>query len=134
MTSAAKKPTAWEAAIVAVDDETFEVDWSRTIFMSNAKSEDERKRCCEALAKVEWLASHIKQLDRRLRQNKRDDEYVRTEGMHWEINDVKARLRKKRIRPRGGVHEAAIEEVASSLSMKPGTLKKRLQRHKPRQK
>jgi hypothetical protein len=50
------------------------------------------------------------------------------------IEEEKARMKKDGERPRGGRHEAALEEVARTQGITVGALKKRLQRHRPRPK
>jgi hypothetical protein len=50
------------------------------------------------------------------------------------IDEEKARMKKDGERPRGGRHEAALEEVARTQGITVGALKKRLQRHRPRPK
>ena len=50
------------------------------------------------------------------------------------IEEWKQAMRAQRLRPRGGRHEAAVEEIARRLGMTVDALKKRLQRYKRRQK
>ena len=50
------------------------------------------------------------------------------------IEERKQAMRAQRQRPRGGRHEAAIEEIAHRQGMTVAALKKRLQRYKRRQK
>jgi hypothetical protein len=49
-----------------------------------------------------------------------------------EIDDVKARMRKEGQRPRGGIHDAAMEEVAKRRGQKGPALEKQLKRFRRR--
>jgi hypothetical protein len=99
-----------------------------------------RRSFYEALLKIEWLPPTIrravlKELGQSLQKQKRSIEYARTVTLNSLIKKCKARMRANGERPRGGIHDAAVEHVATSQGMSPEALKKRITRlKKPRTK
>jgi ribosome-associated translation inhibitor RaiA len=99
----------------------------------------ERTTFYQSLLEISWLPPALRRavmakLGLSLRKQKRDIEYARTVTMRHMIEERKQAMRAQRLRPRGGIHEAAVEEIAAALGMTVPTLKKRLQRLKQRQK
>jgi hypothetical protein len=103
------------------------------------KDEDEQKRgLYEALLHIGWLPSRfrgaiLRELGSSLRQQQQG--YAKGYALirRHLIKEAKARLRKQGERRRGGIHDAAVDEVAKRFGVKPGTLKKQLQRQKNKQ-
>jgi hypothetical protein len=63
------------------------------------------------------------------RERKREIERSHARGLWFWVESRKAAMRKDKERPRGGIHEAAIAEVASANGLTVAALKKRFQRH-----
>jgi hypothetical protein len=87
-----------------------------------------------ALLKIEWLPSTIRQavmkeLGQSLQEQKRSIEYARTVTLKALVKECKARMRANGERPRGGTHDSAVEQIASSQGMSPEALKQRITRH-----
>jgi hypothetical protein len=99
--------------------------------------EDGRRSFYEALLKIQWLPSEIqsavmKLLGQTLRQHKRFLEDGRTVAVEFLLQKRKARMRAHGERPQGGIHDAAVAQVASSQGMSPEALRQRITRRKKR--
>ena len=95
----------------------------------------ERRTFYRSLLKISWLPPALRravmaELGLSLRRQKRDFEEARTLALRHMIEERKQAMRAQRQRPRGGIHEAAVEEIAHRLGMAVVALKKRLQRYK----
>jgi hypothetical protein len=122
-------------ALVALDVTTFKL---RRVVMVSGASEDERKAFYEALLKESWLSPEVryavlKALGRSLRRQKVDFNYGAAVALRHLIAEEKARMKKAGQRPRGGVHEAAVDRVARRQGVSTDALKKHLQRHRRKQ-
>jgi hypothetical protein len=105
----------------------------KTHFAQFIDDESLRRSFYQALLEIEWLPSTIQsavmsELGLSLRKRKSDVEKARTITLKILVNDCKARMRRNRERPRGGIHDAAVAEVAASQNMTPDALKKRITR------
>jgi hypothetical protein len=94
-----------------------------------------RRSFYEALLKVEWLPSTIRraamsELGLSLQKQKRQVENARTQTLKFLVDECKARMRRNGERPRGGIHDAAVAEVAARQGMKAEALKQRITRLK----
>jgi hypothetical protein len=105
----------------------------KTHFAQYIDDESLRRSFYQALLAIEWLPSTIQsavmsELGLSLRKRKSEVEKARTITLKFLVNDCKARMRRNRERPRGGIHDAAVAEVAASQNMTPDALKKRVTR------
>ena len=110
----------------------------RAVEMSDANAA-ERETFYRSLLKLSWLPPELRrvimlELGLSLRKQRRDVEEAVTITLLHIIEERKRAMRAQRLRPRGGLHEAAIEEIAHRQRMTVAALKKRLQRYKRRQK
>jgi hypothetical protein len=127
----------WVVALVPYDDEA-KIHWNGArVMQQRDASERERKRLHEALLAIPWLAPKVRravmaELGLSLRKQKRDIEHGGTVALRWLIDERKKVLRKRGQRPRGGVHEKAVEEIAREQGMTVAALRKRLQRDRQR--
>ena len=97
--------------------------------------DDGRRSFYEALLKIQWLPSAIqgavrKVLGQSLQKHKRSIEDARTVALEFLVKAWKAQMRAKR--PQGGIHDAAVDQVATSQGMSPEALKQRITRRKGR--
>ena len=63
-----------------------------------------------------------------LQKQKRQVENARTQTLKFLVDECKARMRRNGERPRGGIHDAAVAEVAARQGMKAEALKQRITR------
>ena len=99
--------------------------------------EDGRRSFYEALLKIQWLPSAIQRpvmqlLGQSLRKHKRSFEDGRTVALEFLVKERKAQMRANGERPQGGIHDAAVAQVATSRGMSPEALKQRITRRKKR--
>jgi hypothetical protein len=105
----------------------------QTHFAQYLDNESLRHSFYRALLAIEWLPSTIQsavmsELGLSLRKRKSEVEKGRTITLKVLVNDCKARMRRNSERPRGGIHDAAVAEIAASQNMTPEALKKRITR------
>jgi len=96
-------------------------------------NESLRRLFYQALLAVEWLPSPIQsaimsELGLSLQNRKIAVEKARTTTLKFLVDEVKGRMRRDGMRPRGGIHEAAVAEVAARQNMTADALKKRITR------
>jgi hypothetical protein len=96
-----------------------------------------RRSFYEALLKIEWLPPTIRravmqELGQSLQKHNRSVEYARTVTLEFLVKECKAKMRANGERPRGGIHNAAVERVATSQGMSPEALKQRITRVRKR--
>jgi hypothetical protein len=96
-----------------------------------------RRSFYEALLKIQWLPSTIqravmKALGQSLQKHKRSIEDARTVTLEFLVKECKAQMRTNGERPQGGIHDAAVAQVAISQGMSPEALKQRITRRKKR--
>ena len=99
--------------------------------------EDGRRSFYEALLKIQWLPSAIqgaimKVLGQSLQKHKRSIEDGRTVALEFLVKECKTQMRANGERPQGGIHDAAVVQVATSQGMSPEALKQRITRRKKR--
>ena len=99
--------------------------------------DDGRRSFYEALLKIQWLPSAIqgavmKVLGQSLQKHKRSSEDARTVALEFLVKECKAQMRANGKRPQGGIHDAAVAQVATSQGMSPEALKQRITRRKKR--
>jgi hypothetical protein len=107
------------------------VKWGRPVLIEDVRDEAGWKRFYEALLKPPRLAPKVRNaVMRELGRSPRNESAELTWGLtqlhRAMVNERKALMRKNGLRPRGGVHEAAIEEIASEQGLSVGALKWRL--------
>ena len=95
--------------------------------------DDLRRSFYQALLEIKWLPSKIQsavmsELGLSLQKRKRHVENARTQTLKFLVDECKARMRGNGERPRGGIHDAAVAEVAARQGMKPEALKQRITR------
>jgi hypothetical protein len=95
--------------------------------------ESVRRSFYKALLKIEWLPSKIRsevmsELGLLLQKRKSDIEKARTLTLKVLVDECKARMRENREQPRGGIHAAAVAEIAARQNMKAEALKQRITR------
>jgi hypothetical protein len=105
----------------------------RPVLMRHVDDAVEQKRFYEALLKLPWLAPSIrrlvlKELSRSQRAENVEYERGRTLAMRAMINERKVVMKKKGEQPRGGIHDAAVAEVAKELGLTVSALKGRLRK------
>jgi hypothetical protein len=103
----------------------------RPVLMRYVDDAVEQKCFYEALLELPWLAPSIrrlilKELGRSQRAENVEYERARTLVMRAMINERKAVMKKKGERPRGGIHEAALAEIANEQGLSVAALKWRL--------
>ena len=112
-----------------------EMDYGRrkTDLVRLIDDDDGRRSFYEALLKIQWLPSAIraavmKVLDQSLQKHKRSIEDARTVTLEFLVKECKAQMRANGERPQGGIHDAAVAQVATSQGMSPEALKQRITR------
>ena len=105
-----------------------EVERGQPILVEN---ETERRDLYWALLKIKWLAPKVRnaimrELGRSQRLENMHYEHSRTLAIRARINERKNLIKKKNERPRGGVYEAALAEVAKEQGVTVAALKGRL--------
>ena len=96
-----------------------------------------RRPFYEALLKIKWFPSTIRravmrELGQSLQKHKRSIEDARTVTLEFLVKQCKAQMQANGERPQGGIHEAAVAQVATRQGMSPEALKQRITRHKKR--
>lgn len=102
-------------------------------FAQYIDDESLRRLFYQALLAIEWLPSPIQsavmsELGLSLQKRKNAVEEARTTTLKFLVNEVKGRMRRDSKRPRGGIHDAAVAEVAARQNTTPDALKKRITR------
>jgi hypothetical protein len=107
------------------------------IFMARINpNKDERKLFYTALLQIDWLpdtlrSAILRELGSSLRQHKREFKRSEIVELRHLVDAAKARMRKNGERPKGGIDDAALDEVAEQQGLSSGAaLKKQLQRYK----
>ena len=95
--------------------------------------DDLRRSFYQALLEIKWLPSKIQsavmsELGLSLQKQKSRVENARTQTLKFLVGQCKARMRGNGERPRGGIQDAAVAEVAARQGMKPEALKQRITR------
>jgi hypothetical protein len=106
-------------------------------FVQFIDDNDGRRSFYEALLKIKWFPSTIRravmrELGQSLQKHKRSIEDARTVTLEFLVKQCKAQMRANGERPQGGIHEAAVAQVATSQGMSPEALKQRITRRKKR--
>ena len=104
----------------------------RPVLMGGA-DEAEQSRLYGGLLKLDWLAPEIRRavlkvLGRSQRVENVSYERAWTLAASHMVEEAVAQKRSSGERPRGGIRQAAVAEVASRLGMDPDTLKQRFKR------
>jgi len=99
----------------------------------NEADEAKRKRFLEVLLEVRWLPPKVRraimrELGRSQRAENTAVERGRTLALCAIINQRKILMKKKNERPRGGIHDAAVAEVAKEHGLTVAALKGRLRK------
>jgi hypothetical protein len=116
---------------------TVQIHGRRAVSMSNDVTAAERKTFYQSLLKISWLPPALrrvimKEMGLSLHKQKREFEDGWTMGVRHMIEKRKTALRAQGLRPRGGIHELAVAEMAREFGMTVDAVKKRLQRYKQR--
>lgn len=114
-------------------DPVTELKSEAPIWLDDDLNKNEQTAVYEGLLRGPWLAPKVRaavmvELSRSVRAEKEQRERGRTIGLQLLIDATKRRMRENGERPDGGVHDAAVEEVAKQQGMEVEALKKRLQR------
>jgi hypothetical protein len=133
---AALLPICFEDRRVGSDVETTPVS-GRPILAEDAANQAERRRFLEALLNISWLPPKVRNaIKRELGRSPLEEDAGITMALTLThralINERKARMRRNGDRPHGGIHEAAIEEIAREQGMSVAALKWRLRQYKER--
>jgi hypothetical protein len=129
-----EQPFNWMVALVPLSgDSVLRPRWREAILIANDATADEQRRLYETLREMKWLPPKARSafqqaLGSTLRKQKFDDEARRIMFLLHRVNKVKERIKKDGQRPKGGIHEAAHEEVAAGEGITVAALKKQLQR------
>jgi hypothetical protein len=125
----------WTVALVpllAGKSKSFQI-----IVMDRIKpNERERKHFFTALLQIDWLpdtlrGAVLKELGSSLRKHRHEFKRSETMRLRALVKEVKARMRKNGERPKGGIDDAALDEVAEREGLPSGVaLEKQLQRYK----
>jgi hypothetical protein len=123
-------PTASNQANRSMDDGRRKTHFVQYI---DDDEDDLRRSFYRALLEIKWLPSKIQsavmaELGLSLQKQKSDVENARTQVLKFLVGECKARMRANGERPRGGIHDAAVAEVAARQGMKPEALKQRITR------
>jgi hypothetical protein len=116
------------------DPSNRKINSRRRAVISNDCNKDARKRFYKSLAELKWLAPPIHYaILKELGTTRRTQQIARAEAkaatLHDVIQRVKKRMRKNGERPREGIHEAAVIEIAEQAGMTVVALKMHLARH-----
>jgi hypothetical protein len=127
----------WTVMLVplSIVDGRDEIHWRRAVSMSRDVTAAERRTFYQSLLRISWLPPA---LDRAVmvelgfspRKVKREFEEGWTRFMYLMIEKRKTALRAQGLRPRGGIHELVVAEMAREFGMTVDGVKKRLQRYK----
>lgn len=143
----AEKPTGWALMLVpfsfidGCDDitgeprMTVETHMRQAVVMKNKNTTAEQRKFYQSLLEIGWLPSALRrvvmeELGLSLRQQKRKINEAVTITLRKLVEDRKQAMRAQGLRPRGGVHDPAVEEIAQGITS--DALKQRLQRLKQR--
>lgn len=141
----AEKPDGWALMLVpfsfidGCDDitgeprMTVETHMRQAVVMKNTNTTAEQRQLYELLLEMEWLPPALRrvimaELNLSPRHQNRRIEEARTTTLRFLIEERKQAMRAQGQRPRGGVHEAAVAEIADQQSMTVPALKQRLRR------
>jgi hypothetical protein len=133
---AALLPICFEDRRVGSDVETTPV-LGRPILAEDATTPAEQRRVLEAILKISWFPPKVRNaIKRELGRSPLEEDASITKALTLThralINERKARMRKNGDRPHGGIHEAAIEEIAREQGLSVAALKWRLRQYKER--
>jgi hypothetical protein len=141
----AEKPDGWALMLVpfsfidGCDDitgeprMTVETHMRQAVVMKYKKTTAEQRQFYQSLLEIGWLPSALRrvvmeELGLSPRHQNRRIEEAETITLRHLINERKRAMRAEGQRPRGGVHEAAVAEIADQQGMKVPALKQRLRR------
>lgn len=142
----AEKPTGWALRLIpfsvssnGYDDTTgeprvtSEIHRRQVVDIGNWSTAAEQRQLYELLLEMEWLPPALRrvimaELNLSPRHQNRRIEEARTTTLRFLIEERKQAMRAQGQRPRGGVHEAAVAEIADQQSMTVPALKQRLRR------
>jgi hypothetical protein len=142
----AEKPTGWALRLIpfsvssnGYDDTTgeprvtSEIHRRQVVDIGNWSTAAEQRQLYELLLEMEWLPPALRrvimaELNLSPRHQNRRIEEARTTTLRFLIEERKQAMRAQGRRPRGGVHEAAVAEIADQQSMTVPALKQRLRR------
>jgi hypothetical protein len=139
----AEKPDGWALMLVpfsfidGCDDitgeprMTVETHMRQAVVMKNKNTTAEQRQFYQSLLEIGWLPSALRrvvmeELGLSLRQQKRKINEAVTITLRKLVEDRKQAMRAQGLRPRGGVHDAAVEEIAQGMTS--DALKQRLRR------
>jgi hypothetical protein len=110
---------------------TVKTHMRKAVVIGNKNTAAERRQFCQSLLEIGWLPSALRrvvmeELGLSLRDQKRRIKEVETITLRKLVEDRKQAMRAQGLRPRGGVHDAAVEEIAQGMTS--DALKQRLRR------
>lgn len=129
-----RKDKNWEQCIALIPINAELRATGRPTLVGGNENGEEKKSFYEALLKISWLPPKIRravmnELGLSLRAKNNDFNHGMLLVLRLSIAEEKERLKNAGERPRGGIHEAAMQNVARR-GLKVETLKKRLQNRK----
>jgi hypothetical protein len=109
----------------------FKID--QTVYLPVDHGEIVQRRYYEALLRIPWLAPEVRyavtrKLGLSLREEQARIEHARAVTLQFMIDEAKTRMRHNKERPEGGIHEAAVAEIARIQGLSIGALKRRIAR------
>jgi len=112
---------------------TVKTHMRRAVQIGNKNTAAEQEQFYRSLLEIGWLPSALRrvvmeELNLSPRHQNRRIEEARTTTLRFLIEERKQAMRAQGRRPRGGVHEAAVAEIADQQSMTVPALKQRLRR------
>jgi hypothetical protein len=102
--------------------------------MGNGSTAAEQRQFYRLLLEMDWVPPKLRSVVLKealcltLREEKRRDNESATMALRYLIKDREQAMKAQGLRPRGGVHDAAVEEIADEHGIEVPALKKRLQR------
>jgi hypothetical protein len=130
-------PLDWDD--VRVDEVTYQATsqprWEDAVFIDSRKeTAANRKLLYQTLLKMDWLPATLqgailRELGSSTRDYNRELMEHQTAGYRYLIQQTKARMRERKP-PRGGINDAAIDEVAKRVGKTSDALKQQLKRYK----
>jgi hypothetical protein len=107
----------------------------RRLLAEDIDEDEQKRRFYQALLHIAWLPSKVRgailrELGSSLRQEQGRYAKGHAQVLRHLIKEEEMRIRESGERPRGGVHNAAVEEVAKRFKLDPNSMERQLRRKK----
>jgi hypothetical protein len=111
------------------------VERLRHLLGKDIDEDEQKRRFYRILLHIGWLPSGVRgavlrELGSSLRQEQSGYARGYAQILRHMIKETEARIRKNGERPRGGVHNAAVREVAERFHLDPDSMERQLRRKK----